>query len=65
MEKWGVMLSAGNSELEEVDITRGIFEGDSLSPLVFVLALIPLTLILRKAMAAYEFSGTKVKINHG
>ena len=25
MEKWGVMLSAGDSELGEVDIKRGIF----------------------------------------
>ena len=63
-EKWRVMLCAGNSELGEVDIKRGIFQGDSLSPLVFVLALIPLSLILRKVKAAYEFSGSKVKINH-
>ena len=40
------------------------FKGDSLSPLVFVLALIPSSLILRKAKTAYEFSGRKVKINH-
>ena len=39
MEKSKVMLCAGNSELE-VDIKRGIFQGDSLSPLVFVLVLI-------------------------
>ena len=31
---------------------------------MFVLALIPLRLILRKAKAAYEFSGSKLKINH-
>ena len=42
MEKWRVMLCTGNSELGEVDIKRDIFQGDSLSPLVFVLALIPL-----------------------
>ena len=36
MEKWKVMLCSGNSELGEVDIKRGIFQGDSLSPLVFV-----------------------------
>ena len=64
MKKWRVMLCAGNSELGEVDIKRGIFQGDSLSPLVFVLALIPLSLILRKTKAAYEFSGRKEKINH-
>ena len=41
----------------------GIFQGDSLSPLVFVLPLIPLSLILRKAKAAYEFSESKEKVN--
>ena len=53
-----------NSELGEVEIKRGIFQGDSLFSLVFVLALIPLSLILRKAKAAYEFSESKEKINH-
>ena len=33
-----------------------VFQGDSLSPLMFVFALIPLSFILRKAKAAYEFS---------
>ena len=49
MEKWKVMLCSGNSELGKVEIKRGIFQGVSLSPLVFVLALIPLSLILKKA----------------
>ena len=56
MKKWKVMLCSGNSELGEVEIKQGIFQGDSLSPLMFVLALIPLSLILRKANAAYEIS---------
>ena len=63
-EKWKVMLCSGNSELGGVEIKRDIFRGDSLSPLVFVLAMIPLSLILRKAKAAYEFSESKEKINH-
>ena len=46
MENWKVMLCSGNSELGEVEIKQGIFQGDSLYPLVFVLALIPLSLIL-------------------
>ena len=50
------MLCSGNSELGEVEIKRGIFQGDSLSLLVFVLALIPLSLILRKAKTADKFS---------
>ena len=49
------MLRSGNSEFGEVEIQGGIFQGDSLSSLVFVLALIPLSLILRKAKAAYDF----------
>ena len=61
MEKWRFMLCSGNSELGEVQLKRGIFQGDSLSPVVFVLAL---SLILRKAKAAYEFSESKEKINH-
>ena len=58
MEKWKIMLCSG-----EVEIKQGIFQGDSLSPLVFVLALIPLSLILRKAKGAYKFSESEGKIN--
>ena len=32
MKKWKVMLCSGNSESGEVEIKRGIFQGDSLSP---------------------------------
>ena len=63
MEKWKVMLCSGHSELNEVEIKRSIFQGDSLTPLVLALALIPLSLILRKAKAAYEFSESKKKMN--
>ena len=45
-------------------ILNEVLQEDSLSSLVFVLALIPLSLILRKVKSAYEFSGIKVKINH-
>ena len=62
MEKWNVMLCSGNSESGEVEIKRGIFQGESLSPSVFVLALIQLSLILRTA--TYEFSESKEKIDH-
>ena len=42
---------------------KRIFQGDSLSPLLFVLALIPLTLILRDVKAGYDLR-EKVRINH-
>ena len=64
MAKRKVMLCSGNSELGEVEIKQGIFQGDSLSSLLFVLALIPLSLTLRKVKAAYGFSESKEKINH-
>ena len=64
IEKWRAMLCARSSKLGKVDIKQDIFQEDSLSPLVFVLALIPLSWILRKAKEAYEFSGSKEKINH-
>ena len=64
MEKWKVMLSSGNSELGDVEIKRDIFQGDSLSPLVIVSALISFSLMLRNTKAAYEFSESKEKINY-
>ena len=41
IEQWKVMICSGNSALGEVEIKRGIFQGDSLSHLEFVLAFIP------------------------
>ena len=58
------MLYSGNSEFVEVEIKLGIFQEDSLFLLAFVLALTLLSLILRKAKAAFEFSERKEKINH-
>ena len=64
MEKWKVIPCSGSSESGEVEMKHGIFQGDYLSPLVFALALILLSLILRKAKTAYEFSESKENINH-
>ena len=54
MDHWNTELASGQNILGNVKIRRGIFQGDSLSPLLFVLAIIPLTLILRKTKIAYE-----------
>ena len=48
----------------KVGSRRGVFKGDYLTPLVFVVGLITLSLTLRKAKAANESSESKEKINH-
>ena len=62
-KSWQTFLTSNGVNLGEVNIKRGIFQRDSLSPLLFVKALLPHTLILRKATAGYHFTD-KTKINH-
>ena len=64
MRAWQTNLTANNDSLGKVCIRRGIFQGDSLSPLLFVLALMPLSMILRKVNAGYEMKKDGCKINH-
>ena len=64
MKKWKLLLTSNGSELCEVDVNRGIFQGDSPSPLIFVIYLIPLCLLLRKAKASYQWGGKEFKLNH-
>ena len=40
MEQWKLSLTSNGSDLGEVDVKRGIFQGDSLSPLLFVLSVV-------------------------
>ena len=64
MKQWNTELTASNQRLGNVKIRRGIFQGDSLSPLLFVLVMIPLTLMLRQTKASYEVKKGVKKINH-
>ena len=48
MQTWIVELAAGVQSLAEVKIQRGIFQGDALLPLLFVIAMMPLKHILWK-----------------
>ena len=49
---------------QPIQIRRGIFQGDSLSPLLFCIALIPLTNELNRADCGYQVHGTERKISH-
>ena len=53
MMNWVTKLVAGKETLRKVR-RRGIFQDDSLSPLLFVLAMIPLSLVLRNVKADYD-----------
>ena len=62
MPNWKTVLTASGKTLCEVDIKRGIFQGDSLSPLIFILCAIPLSTMLRKMKPGYTLG--KVKVNN-
>ena len=65
MEKWTTNLESNGASLGSVDIKRGIFQGDSLSPLLFVVCLIPMSVLLRDAKQGYSMNkNSEDKINH-
>ena len=64
MRSWKLELTSSGEGFGDVHIHRGIFQGDSLSPLLFVLCMIPLTLTLRKVAASYERGNKEFRINH-
>ena len=53
-----------DNNLGEVNINRSIFQGDSSSPLIFIISIIPLTLALRRMKQGYLFEKGKSKLNH-
>ena len=58
MQTWRVDLTG------ETKIQRGIFQGDALLLLLFIIARMPLNHILRKCAAGYKLSRLQKKINH-
>ena len=63
MKNWNTSLTLSGEYLANVDTRRGIFPGDSLSPLLFVICIIPLIQILRKVKSGYALENGE-KLNH-
>ena len=54
-----------NASLEKLGVDiRTDFQSDSLSPLLLALYMIPLTWLLRRAMAGFEWGNKEFKLNH-
>ena len=64
MKTWRVELTVGGRRLAETNIQRGIFQGDALSPLLFIIAIMPLNRILRKCTVGYKLSRSQEKVSH-
>ena len=62
IENWRVELAVGERTLGEMKIQRGIFQEDSISPLLFVIP-ISLNYILKKCTGGYKFTKPQEKIN--
>ena len=64
MKNWRVELTSGGKSLAETKNQRGIFQGGALSPLQFIIAMMPLKHKLRKCTAGYKLSRSHEKINY-
>ena len=64
MKTWRIELTAGERKLAEAKIQRGIFQGDALSPLLFIIAMMSLNHILRKCTCRYKLGISQEKVNH-
>ena len=64
IKQWKLLLTSSSEDLGGVDVKRGIFQGDSILPLLFVLSMVPLSLILRKVNTSYGWGKKEYKLNH-
>ena len=64
MKTCKVELTVRERSLVEAKVHRGIYQGDNLSPLLFISAMMPFNHILRKYTAGYKLSRYQEKINH-
>jgi hypothetical protein len=63
MSLWKTQVMCDKQAIGQIKIERGLFQGDSLSPLLFCIAINPLSTILHKAGKEYAVASGE-KINH-
>ena len=61
MENWRGEQTVEGKNLPEVKIQRGIFQGDAISLLLFVIAIMPLNRMLKKFTDVYKLHKSKEK----
>ena len=64
MNSWKLQLNASWKTLAEINFKKGIFQSGSLSPLLFVLCIVPLTWLLKIAKAGYEWGNKGLKLDY-
>ena len=64
MNKWKSNIYAVGKLLVSVPIRRGIFQGDSFSPSLCVIALLPLTHIFRETGMGYQLKKIEEKLTN-
>ena len=64
MPNWKAILTSSGTRLAEVNIRRGIIQGDSLSPLLFTVAMILTTRVLERMDFPYQLEKGGSRINH-
>ena len=64
MKKWRTQLTltheSGTLTSDNINIRRGVFQGDSLSPLLFCISLIPLSLELNSSGYGYKIGTERI-----
>ena len=64
LQQWRLSLMANVEDLGAINMKRRIFQGDSLLPLLFVLSMVPLSLIPKKVNTCYKWEKKEYKLNH-
>ena len=61
---WKIILTSSGTRLAEVNIRGGIFQQDSLSPLLFIVAMVPMTRVLERIEVGYQLKKGGSRVNH-